>query len=180
MSGIFSKMRDSLWGLLNAPQTESVEQSDDDWYEEGERDEPVDREDWYTPKKERTDYETSRKDKRAERQAQNNKILEMYGKGESKADVIVCHPKDVGESAKVCDSIRRNKLCVVNLAGMERGMAQRIADFLGGACYAVDGSIHRVSKDIFIIVPEGVRIAGDIKEELEKDGYVFPKTTSIR
>ena len=181
MSGFVDKLKDKLWGMLNAPNTEMVDETgDDDWFEDDDTDEPTTgKEDWYTPPREtRTEYDSGRrKEKRAERQAQNNKILEMYGKAEGKADIVVCQPADVSESAKVCDSIRKNKICVVNLTSMERNMAQRIADFVGGACYAMDGTIQRVSKDIFIIVPEGVRIAGDIKDELEKDGYVFPKTS---
>ena len=181
MSGIFSRMKDSLWGVLNAPNTEAVDGSDDDWYEDEVDERPVSREIY-------SDYEKvlhdppRRADRRTElaRQAQNNKVLELYGKGDSKSEVIIRHPVDVSEAAKICDFIREGKMCVIDLTGMDRGMAQRIADFLGGACYAVDGCVQRISKDIFIIVPEGIRISGDLKDELEKDGYAIPKVAGRR
>ena len=180
MNGIFSRMKDSLWRTLNAPDTELVDEHDDDeWYEEEEHD-------WELQTDRAREYHepVRRKDRRTEtsaRHAQNHKVLEMYGKATGNyggPEVIVRHPVDVNEAAKICDFIREGKMGVVDLTGMERPMAQRIADFLGGACYAINGCIERISKDIFIIVPDGIRISGDVKDELEKDGYSIPKTHS--
>ena len=181
MSGIFGKVKDYVWGAMNAPDTEEVDDTSDGWY-----DSRSERDDYWEMPHEREsrnyDYDAPRrKDKReSARQAQNNKVLEMYNKGEVKTEIILRHPMDVGEASKVCDFIRENKMCVVDLTGMERNMAQRIADFLGGACYAVNGCIQRISKDIFIIVPDGVRISGDVRDELEKDGYAIPKAHGRR
>jgi len=112
------------------------------------------------------------------RQAQNNKVLEMHGKaGLPRAEVVVRRPTNVEDSCKICNLLCEERICIVDLTGMERSMAQRIADFLGGACYAINGSIHRVSKDIFIIVPDGVRITAELAEEIEKDGYSFASKT---
>ena len=185
MGGILSRMKDGLWGLLNAPNTEEVDETmgDEDWYDD---DEPVERDDNWEASTARSPYDyeprrsTSKRPQTTARQSHNNKVLEMYGKSEVGQEIILRHPVDVGEAAKICDNIRDNKICVINLTGMERGMAQRIADFLGGACYAVNGTIQRVSKDIFIIVPDGVRITGELKDELEKDGYVLPKAHGMR
>ena len=178
MSGIFSKVKDIVWGAMNAPNTEVVDEfeSDDDYEYDVRRDERFDRADreeqWEMP------YAKDRgQDKRA-RQAQNSKVLEMYGKEGIKAEIILRHPMDVSDAAKVCDFIREEKVCVIDLTGVDRSMAQRIADFLGGACYAINGTIQRISKDIFIVVPSGVRISADIKDELEKDGYVIPAAYS--
>jgi len=176
MSGIFGKVKDLVWGAMNAPNTEIVDEYDDDDYELDEREERSSREEqWEMPyAKEPRGHE------KRTRQAQNNKVLEMYGKDGMKAEIILRHPMDVSDAAKVCDFIRDEKMCVIDLTGVERSMAQRIADFLGGACYAINGTIQRISKDIFIVVPSGVRISADIKDELEKDGYVMPKAHGRR
>jgi len=185
MSGIFGKAKDYVWGLMNAPDTEPIDEAaGDGWYEDDDREERPERgyRDTYENEP-RYEDEPRWKEKRpvSARQAQNNKVLEMYSRGNnSGTEVVIRHPMDVSEAAKVCDLIREDKMCVVDLAGMDRGMAQRIADFLGGACYAVNGCIQRISKDIFIIVAEGVRITGDLKDELEKDGYVIPKASGRR
>ena len=186
MNGILSRMKDGLWSILNAPNTELVDGPDEDWYDDEDEAPMVSRRREIRYDDADMHHEIQepprRKDRRAEtaRQAQNNKVLEMYNKGVSGPEVIIRHPLDVSEAAKICDFIREDKMCVVDLTGMERSMAQRIADFLGGACYALSGCIQRISKDIFIIVPEGVRISGDLKDELEKDGYIIPKASGRR
>ena len=38
-------------------------------------------------------------------------------------------------------------------------------DFLSGTCYSLDGSIQRVSSNIFIIAPVNFDIASDTREE---------------
>ena len=178
MSGIFSRLKDMLWRAMNAPNTEMVDEMDvDDGYEPDSRDDDYDRvSDWEMPT---TSREIRGNDKRA-RQIQNTKVLEMYGKDGTKSEVILRHPVSVNDAAKVCDFVRDEKLCVIDLTGVDRNMAQRIADFLGGACYAINGTIQRISKDIFIVVPNGVRISADMTEELEKDGYVVPKAYGRR
>jgi len=177
MSGIFGKVKDLVWGAMNAPNTEIVDEyDDDDVYESYDRDERLDRdEQWEMPY-----AKESRTQEKRSRHAQNSKVLEMYGKESIKSEIMLRHPMDVSDAAKVCDHIREEKVCVIDLTGVDRGMAQRIADFLGGACYAINGTIQRISKDIFIIVPSGVRISADMKDELEKDGYIMPKAYGRR
>jgi len=178
--GIFSKVKDVVWNAVNAPNTEDVEGYEDDNgsdYVAEYKDERADRdEQWEMPPYTK---ESRGQDKRA-RQAQNSKVLEMYGREGVKSEIILRHPMDVSDAAKVCDFVREEKICVIDLTGVERNMAQRIADFLGGACYAINGTIQRISKDIFIIVPGGVRISADLKDELVKDGYIMPKTHGRR
>ena len=184
MRNFVDNVKTGFWNLLNSPGTEPVEEElqDDDYYYEEEKAQRNDRsyrrdEDMYEDEYEHEPKPLRWNEKRptTARQAQNNKVLEMHGKSSaSHTEVVIRHPMDVGEAAKICDYVRDGKMCIIDLTGMDRTMAQRIADFLGGACYALDGTVQRVSKDIFVIVPDGVRIAADLKDELEKDGYVFP------
>jgi len=182
MSGIFDKMKDSLWGVLNSPGGVPVDV--DEWQDDD--DDMINSGHIYESETSREVHEPlpRSKERRSEvasgRRTQGHKVLEMYGRpGDYNGpEVVIRHPVDVAEAAKICDFIRDGKMCVVDLTDMEREMAQRIADFLGGACYAVNGCIERISKDIFIIVPEGIRITCDVRDELERDGYSIPKASS--
>jgi len=173
-------VKTGFWNLLNSPGTESVDDEHDDGYYDEERDDRSyrgrDYDDEYSNDPAPTPQWSEKRTKTAARQAQNNKVLEMHGKGNGSyhSEVVIRHPMDVAEAAKICDCVRDNKTCVIDLTGMDRAMAQRIADFLGGACYALDGCVQRVSNDIFVIVPDGVRVTADLQDELEKDGYTFP------
>jgi len=98
-----------------------------------------------------------------------DKIVELYGKKSQAAvtaQIILTSPKDVSSSNIVTDQIKEGVICAVNLTGVERGQAQRIVDVVAGGIYALNGSISRISKDIFIAAPEGVQITGEQKEEL--------------
>ena len=88
--------------------------------------------------------------------------------------VVISYPKVVDDAATACDYIKQNKTCIINLEGIDRIVAQRIADFLGGAAYAINGDIQRISADIFIIAPSNVNITGELKEELKANGLILP------
>jgi len=182
MGKFVDNVKAGFWNLINAPGTGAAGPDDndsgDDWDYEDERDNSSYRaRDMYDDEYGNDPQPLRWNEKRepSQRQVQNKKVLEMHGKSSSiHTEVIIRHPMDVAEAAKICDCVRDDKMCVIDLTGMDRGMAQRIADFLGGACYALDGTVQRVSRDIFMIVPDGVRITADLQDELEKDGYVFP------
>ncbi|MCL2360922.1 MAG: cell division protein SepF [Defluviitaleaceae bacterium] len=192
MGNFVDKVKTGFWNLLNSPGTDPVDEEHEDGYYEEEQEDYG----YRTSRDNSRGYGRGRVhedgdydeygsaplqprwgDKRvtSARQAQNNKILEMHGKtGPPKAEIVVRRPMNVEDSCKICNMLCDEKICVVDLTGMERSMAQRIADFLGGACYALSGTVHRVSRDIFIIVPDGVRITAEMQDEMERDGYVFP------
>ena len=49
---------------------------------------------------------------------------------------------------------------------MDGDTAQRIIDFVSGSCYAVDGSLQKISNYIFVITPSSVDISGDFNQIL--------------
>jgi len=183
MGKFFDKLRNSIGGWINLPGSEPIDEyddhDDDDQYQD---DVQVDRS--YRDRTRSRDYDESERElpplrwkektSTSSRQAQNNKILEMHGKGKhGKLGVVIRDPKDVHDAAMICDLLKDDKICVINLTGMEKAMAQRITDFLCGATYAVAGSVKRVSRDTYVIAPEGINITDELQDELEKDGYFF-------
>jgi cell division inhibitor SepF len=92
--------------------------------------------------------------------------------------VVIMYPNDIEDAALACDYINQNKTCIVNLEGIERSKSQRIADFLSGAVYIINGDIQRVSIDIFIVAPANVNITGEFKEELKANGLILPWASS--
>lgn len=94
--------------------------------------------------------------------------------------VVITYPGDVDDAALSCDYIKQNKTCIINLEGIDRVQSQRIADFLSGAAYAINGDIQRVSSDIFIVAPANVNITGELKEELKASGLILPWIASSK
>jgi cell division inhibitor SepF len=88
-------------------------------------------------------------------------------------EMVLAQPKDLEGAASVCTDICDNKACVVSLQGIDHAMAQRIADFIGGAVFSVGGDIMRVSNEIFIAAPASVHISSDVKNEIKKSSGRF-------
>lgn len=55
---------------------------------------------------------------------------------------------------------------VFSIARLDRNDAVRVVDVVYGATFAVDGSMQKVSNDIFLVTPYGIEITGDIAAEL--------------
>jgi cell division inhibitor SepF len=107
-----------------------------------------------------------------------DKIVELYGnknQTEVKAEVKFLTPQNVSQSNVVTDAVKEGIICAVNLTSVEREQCQRIVDVIAGAVYALEGDIARLSKDIFIVAPDGVRITQEMKETLSKG---FPWASS--
>jgi cell division inhibitor SepF len=50
---------------------------------------------------------------------------------------------------------------LINLEGADVDAAQRIIDFVSGACYSIDGKIKMVSTYIFMASPSSIELSGD-------------------
>lgn len=87
-------------------------------------------------------------------------------------EVVVIQPTSYDEAQEICDHIKSKKPCIINLEKMEHNIAQRIMDFVSGACYTLDGNMQRVTNEIFLIAPQNVDILGDFSEELKENGII--------
>lgn len=87
-------------------------------------------------------------------------------------EVSIQKPAVFEDSRDICDVLLSGKAAVVNLEGIDVEVAQRIIDFISGACYAMNGNIRKVSSYIFIVTPEGIDISGDIENVISSGSSV--------
>ena len=73
-------------------------------------------------------------------------------------NVVVYEPRSPEDVQLLIDYLKQREPAVVNLDNVEPSAAQRILDFVSGATYALSGSVHRISGNIFLLSPEGVGI----------------------
>lgn len=110
-----------------------------------------------------------------ERQVPNPKVVNLHANVQM--EVVVASPESFEEAKGISDDIRNNKPVVINLEFVEQPIAQRITDFLCGACYALNGNIQRIADKIYMIAPGNVDIAAsiDFRKTLQNEGgLVFP------
>lgn len=77
---------------------------------------------------------------------------------QSESNIILVEPKSFKEIQQVVDYLKQGQTIAVNLEEITQADSERILDFLSGALYGLDGSIHRWHGDLFILTPNGHKI----------------------
>ena len=94
---------------------------------------------------------------------------------------IILRPKLVDDAVEICNHMRAGRMCIVDLTGLNNANAQRIADYLGGVCHALDGVTTRVNEGIFTVAPHSHRVMSDYREEMALDrGSFFSRAANDR
>lgn len=86
--------------------------------------------------------------------------------------ITVQEPLGYDEAPLIIDDLRTGKAVVVNFEQLEASVKRQIFDFINGGIYAIDGSIQKVTRDIFVLAPKNIAIDG-LKDELKNRG-MFP------
>lgn len=75
--------------------------------------------------------------------------------------MIVYHPVTYEDAQSIIDNLRSRKPVIVNMEDLDVATAQRILDFLSGALYALSGTIHKISRNIFVMAPNNYDVVGN-------------------
>lgn len=110
------------------------------------------------------------------RSASRSKIVPMKQPAQrsSGMEVSIQKPATFDDSRDICDVLLTGKAAIVNLEGIDVEVAQRIIDFISGACYSMSGNIRKVSSYIFIVTPAGIDISGDMENVLSGSSSPVP------
>lgn len=108
--------------------------------------------------------------KQATNTASNNVVNIHKG---SQMKVVLYQPKEFDDTKTIVDSLKSRRPVIINIEDIDAELARKIFDFCSGALYALDGHIQKISRGIFILAPNNVDVAGDVKGELGKKG-VYP------
>ena len=87
----------------------------------------------------------------------NNSPFNNFGI-QAESNIIMVEPKSHSEIQQCVDYLKQGQSVAVNLEGLSSADMERILDFLSGAIYGLNGSIHRWHGDLFLLAPEGHKI----------------------
>lgn len=161
---------------------ESYEEEYDDLEEEYEEEYDDEEEEERPPKKPLLSFGKKKKeseDMEEEQKEVESRVIPFHGKQEEGEIVKVIKPQEFNEAQIVADFLKEGKTIVVNLEGIEISQAQRIIDFIGGASFAVDGSLKAISNNIFIVAPGNIEVSGDLRDEIISDSMLSPELTKF-
>jgi len=86
--------------------------------------------------------------------------------------VTVVEPTSFDDVQGIADNLKNRRPGIINLEQAEAGLAKRVVDFISGATYALDGSMQKVGKGIFLFVPSNVDIENEVGNQ-DKDKGIF-------
>jgi len=89
--------------------------------------------------------------------------------------VRICYPKVMEDATLISQHLKEGAICVINMQNLDHVIGQRIADYIGGICYALNGHAERLDNYMFLVAPDGVKIDNGLKEDLKSGGW-FKKT----
>ncbi|NLN06484.1 MAG: cell division protein SepF [Firmicutes bacterium] len=97
-------------------------------------------------------------------------VLNLHSAGSRNMRLVLTKPKEFAEAQTIVMHIKNKKPVLVNLEETSKEEARRIIDFISGATYAVDGSMQKVSQQIFLFAPAQVEVSAEIRKELHDRG----------
>ncbi len=81
--------------------------------------------------------------------------------------MIVYHPVSYEDAQNIIDNLKSRKPVIVNMEELDVAAAQRILDFISGAIYALNGTIAKISRGIFVVAPANYDVIGNETGEYE-------------
>ena len=84
--------------------------------------------------------------------------------------IIRARPRAMDDAPAVADKIKQGLPVTINLEGVEEAVARRVVDFIGGVTYALDGSIKKVGRAVFVCSPSDIPI-----EDLDSEEPLSPR-----
>jgi len=99
-----------------------------------------------------------------------NKVVSIKSKTPK---IVLKKPETIEDDIMdVIDALKSRKIVVMNITDVDRKTAQRMIDYVAGACYALNGTLQTLDKDknIYIITPDNVEIHTELKSQLSRSG----------
>ena len=95
----------------------------------------------------------------------------LFGRKNNKVNIqqsvkmVVIQPSTFEQAYEICDMLRERKSIIINLEYINKDVARRVIDVIGGAVRVLDGQMQKVSNSIFLIAPVNYDIDSPLKDE---------------
>ena len=98
----------------------------------------------------------------------------LYNNGEPKSIIDIRTPETREEAYEIADCLLKGHSVTINLEVINRELASRILDFLGGVTYACGGELIKVTKTTWMVTPGdvGVNKQGFLSDTENNDALI--------
>ena len=74
--------------------------------------------------------------------------------------------EEVEEVEPIISKQRGNKIVLVNTTSMETKIAQRLVDFISGACCVLGAQLQEVEQRVYLLSPSNVEVSNELRSEI--------------
>lgn len=115
------------------------------------------------------EYESQPRQNKFNSYNKKDNVINFHSNSDMK--LYICDPTKYEDCTKAVDELKNRKAVVLNIENLELDDQKQIFEFIKGAVYALEASIQKVSKGIFVIAPVNVQIDGKMngKSRYEKN-----------
>ena len=104
---------------------------------------------------------------RSKKRATSSNVVNLPNAAQMK--MIVYHPVSYEDTQNIIDNLKSRKPVIVNMEELEIDCAQRILDFMAGAIYALNGTITKIARGIFVVAPNNYDVIGSGENSADAD-----------
>lgn len=120
--------------------------------------------------------EPLKRDSREPRESKDRGKVVSLANPHKSMKMIILEATEFEEVQTIVDHLKNKQTVILNLEETDKVVARRIADFLGGAVYALDGSVKKVSNSILLLAPAGIEVTLPLRpivrdEEMERSNF---------
>lgn len=101
--------------------------------------------------------------------SKKNRVVSI--KTNSSPRVLLKKPIEFQDIMEIVDSVKSRRIVVMNLVEVEQRLAQRMIDYIVGACYALNASFDEIDKSIYLVAPDNVEISNELKSQINNTGF---------
>lgn len=107
---------------------------------------------------------------------QRNNVVSIHQakQGNKSSHISLYEPRLYADVRQIATQLLDGRAVIVNFTQMDDKNAKRVVDFLNGATFAIDGSIKRIGKEIFLCTPKNYEVSGDLSSSLKLDNGNLP------
>ena len=114
----------------------------------------------------RYDYHDHERGREREREKEP-KLVSLANSSKS-VKMVISDPSTFDDVQAIVDHLKNRRAVILNLEETDKAVARRIADFMSGAVYALEGTMQKVSGSIFLFTPPNVEVSAPLRSELRE------------
>ncbi len=85
--------------------------------------------------------------------------------------IILTTPGEYEEAQRIGEYLKNSQPVIVSLEKLPPEDGKQLVDFISGTVFGLDGTVHKIGKQIFLFSPPEIEIMGDMTKQLNEEDW---------